>query len=814
MVLNNKKVRFFQLTFCFLLVLVMTLFCSCSNDTLAENKVIIEPDNIVIVLPEKADNIKKFAADELQKHLALITGKKPVIVTGKNIDNSKLPIFVGVKKAEDKTALDREEARYFISKDSIYIYGEDTVEMQYDTLPDWAFHRRNHTGTMFAVYSFLEQELGVVWVAPGDEGISYRAAEKLALAEKTFSWKPSLPLRIVRPTTYGAYFISEQAKHVPEDFRFSKELIYQKRMDSLIWSKRMRTGASIYMRYGHAFTHWWKEYGKEHPEYFALNTKGKREPWSPKKPDRIKMCVTNKGLHKEIVKKWLKKAEEETINLCENDSAGYCLCEDCLKLDVGSTKEKLSPSMSDRYIWFSKQVLAEAKKHRPGTKGVMYAYGAYNTPPKRERVPADLILGVVPRYMLPRKDFKSFFAAWKKRGASSFFIRPNDLHADIGIPLGFEKLLYDNLQAAIKMGSIGADYDTIQDYWASSGVANYILCRALMDPEKSFEHWENEYCSAFGKASSDVKRYLKIWRKIWENRIVPDRETMFEKSGNVGYGAAFYKSVGKYFTDRDFDIAEKILKAASVKISNSREQKLLDNLIFAVKHGRLIINAINEDYPDGGEKNQIEAILALRDLRKEKLNEINIAFPRYFRKERLYCQFNVKTSAEFFEKAVYYERLPEYWSFKIDSDKQGVKKGWHKAESKVIAGWEKMKTGQFWRMEKKGVKPETAKQLENYGGHAWYAVNVPWRQEYKDKKVYLVLGNVTTHFEVYVNGKKAGERLLPKKSKDRKKHAWRDSVRVRIDKFIIPGSVQNIAIDVEGMGRWSGILKRAWLVAE
>ena len=56
------------------------------------------------------------------------------------------------------------------------------------------------TGTLFAVYSFLEEQLGVIWSEPGDAGIAFKRQLKPSLTTGEFSWTPELAFRKIRQT--------------------------------------------------------------------------------------------------------------------------------------------------------------------------------------------------------------------------------------------------------------------------------------------------------------------------------------------------------------------------------------------------------------------------------------------------------------------------------------------------------------------------------------------------------------------------------------------------------------------------------------
>jgi len=403
-------------------------------------------------------------------------------------------------------------------------------------------------------------------------------------------------------------------------------------------------GRSIVLNYGHAFTDWWEKYGKEHPEYFALNEKGLREPLHSKQPDRIKMCVSNPELPKAVAQEWNKKRNTdngkifyETISTCENDSAGYCTCPNCRKLDIegqysssvlGGGKKEIS--MTDRYVYFSNAILAEAKKIDPQVKAVMYGYSDYEQPPVREMVNPDVIIGFVPSMLNSTSDVDAFYKKWQAKGVKQMFLRPNDQHCNTGLPMGFEKQMFDHFQVGVKNGIIGTDYDSLHNYWPVSGIADYILAKAHVAPGKPFEHWENEYCSAFGPAKDDIKEYFAYWRNnIWEKRLQPNYKYILEKGRYGNFRRGIMWEMKKYYNEADFDKTDAILAKAATQKLSPQEQKRVEELILANKHTRLLFETLaasKQDKPALAKK--------LLDFRIEHKDQLNIAWTTMFNTEK------------------------------------------------------------------------------------------------------------------------------------------------------------------------------------
>src|SRR5262249_47610781 len=60
------------------------------------------------------------------------------------------------------------------------------------------------------------------------------------------------------------------------------------------WFGWHRLGGMLKLRGGHAFRHLWARYGKDHPDWVALQPAGSRG--QSQNPDRARLCVSNPDL--------------------------------------------------------------------------------------------------------------------------------------------------------------------------------------------------------------------------------------------------------------------------------------------------------------------------------------------------------------------------------------------------------------------------------------------------------------------------------------------------------------------------------------
>jgi hypothetical protein len=326
-------------------------------------------------------------------------------------------------------------------------------------------------GTLYAAYDFLEKEMGVRWIWPGElgevvpkraipviDGVERRGREPLVL--RNFGGEPDADRIPTGSRMLGWNDIDNARKDVER---------------RRVWLMRNRIGARRKFNGSHAFTDWWKRYGKDHPEYFNLLPNGKREPLKGDDKGRnVTLCVSQPKLWRQIVENWSKSGAVRPqpyyvpcVNVCENDTPGMCVCANCRAWDApdprfaendywngsgkcplekegrfryladvqwgetGGSKVLLSlPSVTDRYLKFYNAVLAEARKKVPDAVVYGYAYANYLSAPKETKVSDGVIISFVPRMYFPYTKsesdyFRKHWMGWRNAGANQLIYRPN-----------------------------------------------------------------------------------------------------------------------------------------------------------------------------------------------------------------------------------------------------------------------------------------------------------------------------------------------------------------------------------------------------
>lgn len=599
-----------------------------------------------IVAPADAGPVVRYAVAELQKHLALVSGAAvPVAPAIATTEARKFPLYVGIRPADDATPLAGEEARWKITPQGAWLYGEDQVNAAHGSDVATAIAEENRTGTLFAVYEFLERFLGVRWIDQGDAGIAFEPTQEFSFEPGAGHWTPAFSQRHLRPAYRDVGDHDPDGLEVrpivlsggslPYAFIMPTDEFQQRRLDEAIWHRRLRLGRTTPVAYGHAFTQWWYKFGATHPEYFALNRYGKREPSADivqGAPERVKLCVSNPEVVREVVRQHFASGGGAIVDACENDSRGFCRCDACLALDaLQPGEEKLDVDqrpLTDRYLHFVNAVEAEARKVNPAAKTTFYAYSQYHFPPRRERVAEGVIVFFLTGQTDTDEELTRFYQAWKAAGAKEVYFRPNHLCDDTGMPLGFEENIYNKLQLARRnFPLLGTDYDCSWGFRPTSGIAEYILARTFYQPDEPFTRWEDDYCAAFGAAHDDIRDYYRYWRQIWNARIGLNHERIVRLTGQVKENRDKYMQLTDLlYAEEDFDRTDQMLASALQKNLSPGTRARIEQLQRANTHSRLTYRArkANELLSTASAAEREAATRTLQEYRRAHRDDLNI----------------------------------------------------------------------------------------------------------------------------------------------------------------------------------------------
>lgn len=573
--------------------------------------------SLPILVSEDAPPSVHSAAKDLARYIELMTGARPEIFSDVPESASKGAIWVGYQPAlaEVLPGVDLrlnfpEEIRIVIDKGQVAIFGRDRsaggTELEF--------------GTANAVYTFVQDQLGVRWFWPGELGQDVPKKDRIELTSLDFRYHPQFRQRVF--TGYA-----RTISHLKET------------QDWLDLHQRGR--GSLTLDVGHAFTDWWELYQGDHPEIFAMRDVNDRTPET--KPTSAKLCVSNP----KVSELWLKEAVEQiakdptvfSISATPNDGGGWCLCEVCRSWDHPQGPpseytwggEKLDYVMlTDRYVRFWNGLARLLKERYPDKELYLgaLAYARYRTPPVEAKLEDNILLGYVGSFPSTSpdriKDEKSAWLQWAKQ-APLMMYRPNLFWytgGPWGLPNVFLKQTAEDFHFLAENRCVGLYVDTFFFNWAAMGPQLYLFAQMAYTPRADGAKIMSDYYDrAFGPAAGDIAAYYESMEKVVQEFM---RWEKFAPSGGIRYVST--DVFPKVFSEDILNDAEKILKNAAAKVTDDTHRRRVEFVRAGLDFTRL----------------QLRIMTAMKDVR-ETAGKDKAAIAR--------AQAVLKEREEFFAKA-------------------------------------------------------------------------------------------------------------------------------------------------------------------
>lgn len=578
-----------------------------------------QPQAVIMTRPSAPGYIQ-LAALEIQDHIQRMSGALlPVATVGTEASYPGMKfIYVGTSNATTAAGISTTPLtiEHYILRTigaNLYIVGRDAGQ------DNWTDLTSCQPGTLFGVYHFLEDILGVRWIWPGESGVHVPPASTVTVPALDVTAGPAMSQRKYRTPRIGMYLGGDTSYGfgvpvLPTSSTRKTELAN----DELRWLRRMRMGTRKSPSFAHSFTQWWTTYGTTHPEYFAQLLPGKTQPHPA--ADRVKLHVSGPAVWQQRVNDWVAAGAGTSLNICPNDSRSHCVCSSCLAWDRPSQAPEVvfdssAALLGDRYARFYTEIANRVKLINPNTTVYGYAYDVYQNAPLEATVPDNVALAYIPGAPSDTThtgiaETEADVLGWIAHGCTQMYLRPNWMLSAHAGPFWPTRRLGEHFKRLTASGNIkGFDSDSSCSSYASFGFYYYLVCRLIADPSLSVDTIIDEYCSAFGSAAPRVRDYLAFWENLAYTQA---------DSGNtdvLGWATCMAAYPGT-FTDRAFDGAEQILDAAYASLlpSETAARARLDFLKTACLHGRLTSQAIALVSPTLPISSNPEAARAMRSL--------------------------------------------------------------------------------------------------------------------------------------------------------------------------------------------------------
>ncbi|MCB9769913.1 MAG: DUF4838 domain-containing protein [Candidatus Omnitrophica bacterium] len=604
----------------------------------------------VIVTADAPTDTAKYAVTELVYHLQRATGARLEVVPESEAPSDvHTRVYIGETETASYNGIDvdrlpREAYAMKSVGNDLFIVGK---ESENDPLEE----NNPDVGTLFGVYEFIERYLGVRWLWPGDLGSYVPKSDTVELWTVDEIVPPSLDFRSIvwsriRAVAIGGQKLSEE----DERLGFSQEVAenYGQALQVLLRRHRMG-GMDVKPPTGHAFSGWWKRYGKEHPEWFALRKDGTRGNPDPDSPD-VPMCVSNEELQDFIVEQWDGKS---VLRLGPVDRPGRCDCENCRAWDgpqpenppwfaermYGTdrrSQELFTGVTSDRYARFWKTIQEKAAKRNPHVvvSGSFIYENEFPAPitgiQLNKNIYAEFVQWQDPHlrwFPMPDEAFqwiKDQWIGWRETGMRMGY-RPNYLHDGYVMPHFDTRQSGEFFKFAYDHGMEGARFDSLTGQWATQGLRLYLHLRLMCKPELSVDEIREEYFSAFGPAAETMEEYFDYW----EDYAFDNRMRFIKLYWDVGWRYREYiKQAHIAFPPECFEPAEALLKKAMAEAGASPESEFGYRVWFirtGLEHAKLAVKLAaiydgNEEIPEDRVEEAKAALQELVKFRKEHEN--------------------------------------------------------------------------------------------------------------------------------------------------------------------------------------------------
>jgi hypothetical protein len=511
----------------------------------------------VIIVPDKPSPLVDNAARVLRDHIKQMSGAELPIRTEDRITGlptqEQVWILVGEGKLTEKLGLTSKGLKpggivQSAKGNVLALFGTD------------ARTPSDPNGTRYAVTTFLEDKLGVRYLWPGELGKVVPRRETITVADFQHRFTPKLAQRHIRSMGYHNRLQEglDRLGFAKGDFERLRDEAQRTRAESPDWFGWHRLGGTLNLKSGHAFTHLWAKYGKEHPDWFALQPDGSRD--QSQNPDRARLCVSNPDLIAAIAKEKIEEFNNHPnllgASIAPNDGGrlAFCTCPKCEALDSpkgrnvllwdftkGSRRDIEHVSLTDRMVSFWNAIAERVAKVHPDKLLVVDAYSVYAAPPVERKLHPNLVVRFAPLGYHDedyRQESLRDWEGWSK-AAKRIYFRPNLMLAGRrdGMPLLYVHKFGKDFRYLASHGMMGTDFDSCCHHWATQGLNYYVVARLHWNPEQDVNAVVDDYCQAgFGAAANSVRRYFDGLEKLMDEAATTKASpiTVFNPQALVG----------------------------------------------------------------------------------------------------------------------------------------------------------------------------------------------------------------------------------------------------------------------------------------
>ena len=530
---------------CFGLLAIFLLVFSpgCWPDRALRSGVIAENGKaeVVIVVAADAPPPNQYAASQLADFLKQITGAEYGILN--DAPSEKKRLLIGPKAA---LLADKKFSTQSLGSEGIVI---KIVEM------DIIIAGAGTRGTLYAVYTFLEDYLGCRWWSSKVSMIPKK--DTIILGDLDVCYVP--PLEYRESFWFDAFDIDWAVRNKCNGNRYQLD--------------EKRGGHHQYEGFVHTFYRLIspEKYFAQHPEWFS-QIDGKRQH------KRGQLCLTNEQMRLELVKNLkenLRKNPNATIaSVSQNDWRGNCQCDKCAAVE----KEEQSPA--GLMLRFVNAVAADIEQEFPNVAVSTLAYQYTRKPPKLVKPRHNVIVRLcsiecsfsVPLSHERNKAFRDDIVGWSKICNRLYiwdYVTNFKHHI---LPHPNLQVLGPNVKFLVAHGAKGIFE---QGAYTTNGaemaeLRAWVLAKMLWNPQLDDQKLIDEFLNGYyGPAGKHIKAYLDLMHD--EVKKTGDWLGCFAgiEASNVNIG--WQGKTSKFITFETLSRGLAYLKAAEESVADDAE---------------------------------------------------------------------------------------------------------------------------------------------------------------------------------------------------------------------------------------------------
>lgn len=521
----------------------------------------------VIVIPETPSALVfppgetvRYAAEFLQRHIKAATGKSPEIIPESRAEHHSERIWIGNTRFAMKNlkgiAFRPEELLIRSMGSDLILCGEITPG---------GIDR----GTLFAVYEYLEQALGIRWFF-ADIPQFYRNGLGTEIPQKEHLQLAGWNIRKFprcRQREGGISYYYEPAE------------------TQKLWHPVLRFGSSLpYRNTNHTQIYWYKLYHEKHPEYFAKNAQGKIL-FNTRLPHRNYICPGEPGVLAQMIqnivdadagkspgKAWGPcPPEKNYVYFAFNDGMTLqktCHCSRCIRLLRPNAPE--AGQASELYFDFIRRYAEAIRARWPERVLVTLAFHHYRKPPERASAPENI--NVI--YVTKNMHYANHPVLWNeetsyiKEWARLLKNNPERLRIWLNIvnpaqytsrvpffyPHLFQKWLKNNLpySSSYFINGLNPYLTRLNEASRRKAVATYpmvyIQSRLLWNPDADVDALLEDYCrKLYGPAGKTMREIYQIFCERWEAFAMPPDANETSYIHSMRYPSGLIKRINFLF---------------------------------------------------------------------------------------------------------------------------------------------------------------------------------------------------------------------------------------------------------------------------